>query len=393
MMPKLSYHILLVDDSPTIHIAVHSTMQQYIDDCTLDIFYAKDGLQALEILAQQEVDLIVTDLEMPAMDGFALISHLRKQPAYQHTPILFLTAHSGTKEKIRAFDLGATDYLVKPFIPQELRVRVMGYLERQRAYQTIQQQNAQIEEELEHAREMQKIILPHFLCRIPHAGVYAKYLPMIQIGGDFYDIFELGPNQFGLMVADVSGHGIPAALLSFMISGIFKYSAQGLFSTKMVLNLVNGIIYGKLPEGRFATMFYGIYDAEQQILTYSSASHPPALVLRPKTGEIFRLKTTGNFIGLFNNELARYGELQFSFEPGDRLLLYTDGIQEVLNDDHKMLGLNRIENFLRENANLPLDNLLDDLLKYSIDYSNHHSLDDDATLLGLEVLPLPHSKP
>lgn len=267
------------------------------------------------------------------MDGFSLISHLRQKPIYQHTPILFLTAHAGTKEKIQAFDLGATDYLIKPFIPHELRARVMGYLERQHAYQTMQRQQAQIEEELEQAREMQKIILPTNIANIPYVRTHAKYVPMIQIGGDFYDIFALEANKFGLMVADVSGHGIPAALLSFMISGIFKYSAPGLFSTKMVLNLMNSIIYGKLPEGQFATMFYGIYDAQNQVLTYSNASHPPALVLRPKTGEIFRLKTTGHCIGLFNNELAQYGELQFFFQPDDKLLLYTDGILEVINNE------------------------------------------------------------
>lgn len=384
----MNYRILLVDDSETIHMMVRFALQD-VSNGTLEIFSAKNGQHALKILTQQEIDLIVTDLEMPLMDGFSLIEHLRQQPAYQQTPILFLTSHSSTNEKIRAFDLGATDYLVKPFIPQELRVRVMGYLERQHAYQIVQQQKVQIEEELEQAREMQKILLPSTAGNIPYAHVYAKYIPMEQVGGDFYDIFELESNKFGLMVADVSGHGIPAALLSFMISGIFKYSAMGLLSTQKTLNLVNSIIYGKLPEGRFATMFYGIYDAQKQTLTYSSASHPPAMVLRPKTGEIFCLKTTGRFIGLLNNEMAQYGELQFFFEPGDKLLLYTDGIQEVTNEDHKMLGLNRIEQFLGRHAHLPLENLLDELLEYSIGYSNHHSLDDDATLVGLEVLPIP----
>lgn len=384
MIIKLNYHILLVDDSPTIHMVVRSTMQN-ITDCTLEIFSAGNGRQALEILAQQDIDLIITDLEMPEMDGFMLISYLRQQPDYKNIPIIFLSTHSSSKEKIHAFSLGATDYVVKPFIPQELQVRIMGYLERHRAYQAIQKQNMQMECELKQAREMQKIILPSGNAQIPHACIYSKYLPMHQIGGDFYDIFEIAPNKFGLMVADVSGHGIPAALLSFMISGIFKYSAAGVLSSKIVLNLVNNIIYGKLPESKFATMFYGIYDATQQTLIYSNASHPPGLVLRPSTKEVFRLKKTGGIIGLFNNEFTQYEEAQFLFAPGDKLILYTDGIQEVINDNHKILGISRIESFLKDHADLNLINLLDKLLDYCIGYSNHQNLDDDATILGLEI--------
>lgn len=250
----------------------------------------------------------------------------------------------------------------------------------------VERQQDQMHQELEQAKETQGVLLPEKMPHIPEAQIVGKYVPMNQIGGDFYDVVSLPNNTYGLLVADVTGHGIPAALVSFMVASIFKNIASDATYPDEVLNQTNDMLYEKLPEGKFVTLFYVIYDANSHCLMYANAAHPPALVVRPDTQEVFQLDNGGLIIGQFTSDMAGYETSSFQLEPGDKLLLYTDGIIEVRNQENEFLDMDGVIHWLKTHCQLGIDDLLEQLYDFGVAFSRGQGFDDDITFVGLEVL-------
>ena len=253
------------------------------------------------------------------------------------------------------------------------------------SYQTIKTQQELLIEELDQARTTQLSLLPLSLPDIPNAQVAAKYVPMEEVGGDFYDVFELEPNVFGLLVADVTGHGVSAALLSFMFYSMFTNARNSENSPELTVSLTNEYLEGKVEEGKFATMFYAVYNASTRQLTYSGAGHPCGFVIRPSTDEIIELDTEGVLIGFFSHENANYEEKTIQLHPEDKVLLYTDGILEVSDNQEEMLGSDRLKSLLLENKHGHIEDLLEQIYEFGNRFSEYSGFGDDITLLGLEV--------
>ena len=245
-----------------------------------------------------------------------------------------------------------------------------------------------ITKELEQARLAQAFLLPAALPDSPAIRFASKFAPMDQIGGDFYDVLELQPGVYGILVADVTGHGIPAALLTFMSSATFKNTAPAFLSTATTISMTNRKLYRKMPDDAFVTMFYAIYDSNSRRLTFTQAGHPPALWLRAADREIVPLETGGTLVGVFSGNEVSFEESTVNLAPGDRVILYTDAITEVIEqtedgpyDDFRAL--------LRAHWDLPLDTLFETAFGYGKQYLAGGKFPDDVTLLGFEVLDLP----
>ena len=160
--------------------------------------------------------------------------------------------------------------------------------------------HAEMNVELEQAKRAQEAILPQVLPKSEFIQVASKFVPLSQIGGDFYDIVKLDDTSLGFLIADVTGHGIPAALLTFMSSTAFKNASVGVHSTCDVIEETNKRIFDKMPGGTFVTMFYMIYDVLTRQLLFTQAGHPPTLLIRPSTREIIPLTTKGSLVGIFS---------------------------------------------------------------------------------------------
>ena len=395
--------ILVVDDSKPVK-AIISSILKFKGATVLE---ASDGKRAIEVLRNNpQIDIVITDYIMPNMDGIEFCTFVRKNMKLIDLPLLILTAFGEQDTVLKALKAGANDYLIKPFSREELLARIQNHIRLvhfnqqlkdeikartlaemnlQKAYQNIKEHQNLLLEELEQARETQKSILPETMPIIEGAKIVCKYTPMEHIGGDFYDVFELENNKFGIMLADVTGHGVPAALICFMASGIFTDSAKSETSTEKVMNSANGALHGNLQEGKFVTMFYAIYDASKQTLTYTNAAHPEALVIRHSNQEVIELNTGGMFLGPFPNEMTGYEEKTFQLFPGDKVLLYTDAVVEVLNEREEMLGTKRLIPFLKQKSGLPISEILEEVYNYGLFYSGRKNYDDDCTLLGLEI--------
>lgn len=254
------------------------------------------------------------------------------------------------------------------------------------AYQTIQVQQSQVLNELDQVRETKLALLPTVLPDIPNARVAYKYVPVEQIGGDYYNVFKIDENRFGIVVADVSGHGVPAALISIMLSAVANESCRAGNPPKAIMEEANDLLYEKLPDDKSVSLFYSIYDAADQSLTYAVGGDPEGLVYRPDTDELFKLETEGSLVGTMPSDQAGFEEERIQLLPGDRILLYTDAIVEAVDDKEEAFGLDRLISFYREKHALPVDELLDALYDQVLTFSGRDSFNDDMTLIGMEVL-------
>jgi len=254
------------------------------------------------------------------------------------------------------------------------------------SYQTIKKQKNKIEKDLEDARETQRNLLPKTYPSIAKVKICCKFSPMEQIGGDFYDIFPLDENHYGLMIADVTGHGPSAALISFAVSAIFNEARKSELSSKIAITLTNKMLDGKLPNGKFASMFYGIYDEKCQTLTYTNGGHPYSLLLRPSSKKIINLNTNGHLVGILPSEDVSYEEKKIQLQTGDKIILYTDAIVEAKNMEGKMLGSNRLMSYFKTICDYPIYDLIEATHQFGLDFSESSQFNDDCTLVGIEII-------
>lgn len=242
-----------------------------------------------------------------------------------------------------------------------------------------------IQNELEQARKTQLFLLPSTLPNKPNIRFASKFVPMAQVGGDFFDVVDLNDGKFGIMVADVTGHGIPAALITFMSSTTFKDVVLDNSSPSSVISTTNKRLYGKIPNDAFLTMFYAVYDATVKQLSFTQAGHPPAVLLRNKTKEIIVLTTKDPLVGILSAEEAVFTEASIDLMVGDRLLLFTDAILEVINASSEMLGMDGFISWLEKQWDKTLEELLQDIYILGLEFSNAPAYQDDFTFVAMEV--------
>ncbi len=250
----------------------------------------------------------------------------------------------------------------------------------------LQKFHTELSAELEQAKRAQEAILPLKMPRSDYINVVSKFVPLSQIGGDFYDIVRLTEYSYGFLIADVTGHGIPAALLTFMSSTAFKNSAVGVLSTSDVIAETNKRIVNKMPGGTFATMFYMIYNELTHELVYTQAGHPPALLVRPQSQEVRELSTKGSLVGIFSDDMVKFGEGSVYLQPGDMVILYTDAISESIGKRFEGGDIAKLTEFVQQRCHLQLPDLLDEIYQYGLDCNPNHHFEDDVTLLGLKIV-------
>ena len=240
-----------------------------------------------------------------------------------------------------------------------------------------------IEHELEIARNIQQSLLPSSAPKVKGLDIAAIALPAMQIGGDFYDFIPLSENRLGVLVADVSGKGMPAALFMALSRALIRVNAMQERSITAVLEKTNHLIQEFSSSGYFVTLFYAIIDSNRRTLRYIRAGHNPPLLYRPGDDEILFLKGGGMALGVFNQ--IELEEKQFNLESGDILLLFTDGVTEAINSTNEEFGVGRLSELLRQNHLLDAENLIDEIRQEINTYADGQPQFDDITLMVLKV--------
>jgi len=257
-------------------------------------------------------------------------------------------------------------------------------VELQSALADLKLRDDMIQKQLDMASVIQRSILPGKIDDWNELKFSVRYIAMDKIGGDFYDIHHLKDDKLGVMIADVSGHGIPAALVTTMAKISFGNAGMKYDSPKRIFQEVNQNILDHVKTHDYMTCFMVSIDDEYNIV-YSNASHQKAILLRTDEQKIELLDTNGLFIGAISDAWDSYEEKTVKLNYGDRLILYTDGIPESFNESRKEYSLQKFQKVILENSNLPMDEFADFLLDDVQQYIGNAKVEDDITLLIIEL--------
>jgi len=363
-----------------------------------------DPATVCELYREHRYDLILLDLQMPLMDGFQVMEQLKEIEGDGYLPVLVITAQPG--HKLRALEAGAKDFVSKPFELAELRARVHNILEVRllhlvsRRYskaleetvreleasrevirlKTLEEQRKN-EKELALAQETQESLLPRCLPRFESYHIHAYNNPTRYVGGDFYDFLQLSSGEWVGVLADVSGKGMSAALLSSMVLGALNMEFRADAHLPGALNRVNRLLCEKSLPFQFVTMFLFLL-SPSGCGQYISAGHNPTYLFHAASGEIEQLASDNYFLGMF--DAASYEATKFHLDEGDLLVVSSDGLTDAENQQGEMFGEARFLELIRQEAPSG-SHALEQKLLHSVERFTEGTLQtDDITFVIVE---------
>lgn len=326
--------ILIVDDD----LDILELLKMNLEPEGYDVRTASDGESAVRSACENPPDLILLDVMMPHKDGFEVIKELKNIEDTKTVPVILVTARGQTEDKVLGLDTGADDYITKPFDLREVTARVEAVLGRTRPIKYInplmhamgdkfsEEGVQQLAGHLQAAAAIQNKLLPEQAPHLEGFDIVTLLQSSTSVSGDFYDFIPLNETQIGLVLGDVKGNGIPAALLMVMIRTALRLLCDEEDTPASILKRVNDLVVRDTEADLFATMVYGILDVADSTFTYSNGGHCYPFHWK-NTSEMGILKTEGMLIGAF--EEATFSSDICSLAPGDILVFYTDGITET----------------------------------------------------------------
>ena len=351
---KRPYQILVVDDEPDLEPLMMQRMRRRIRRGTHSFDFANDGIEALEKLNDNpDIDMVITDINMPRMDGLTLLDQIPNVSEIDVRCIV-VSAYGDMKNIRTAMNRGAFDFVTKPIDFEDLQVtmeRALAHLEEWRAALSSRDALVALQNELEVASNTQQSILPKTFPKSSEYQVFAHMEPARNVGGDFYDVIRLENRKVGLAIADVSDKGVPAALFMMSSRTLLKGAAIGLADPGEALREVNELLYEENETMMFVTVLYSIYDPGSGTLTYSNGGHDAPVLVRADGGAELLSLTGGVALGVAPD--IKFPSRTVKLEPGDTIVLYTDGVTEAMNGDGEQFGVDRIQEVFV--ANPPTD--------------------------------------
>lgn len=372
--------ILIIDDDSTTQLLLERTlvMQGY------DITLASDGEEGLIKAKTIRPALIICDWIMPRKNGLEVCNRIKSTPELSTTFFILLTSLDSVDDRVKGLDAGADDFLCKPIEMNELKARVRAGLRLHQLSKDLENQKHLLEAELAEAAEYVSTILPEPL-QHPSLSIDACFVPSRQLGGDSFDYFWLDDRHLVFYLLDVSGHGLRASLPSLSVINLLR--SRGLYNVdycqpNTVLHGLNQTFQMSDRNDKYFTIWYGVYDLENRCLTYSSAGHPPAILLESKAVNIEqRLKTPGVPVGMFPD--IEYVNASCKIAANSSLYVFSDGIYEIEPQNNSHWGLDRLINLLKKYQQTP-ERDLKRLLQYVRTWHPNFQFEDDLSILQID---------
>ena len=383
--------ILIVDDEP-FNV---DYLEQELEEADHETITAANGREALDKVQGAAPDLILLDIMMPVMDGFEVLSRLKADPSTRDIPVIVISADNDLRSVVKGIQLGAEDYLPKPFEPTLLHARISSSLEKKRLRDLQQLYLKTLERELEIGREIQMGFLPAALPQVAGWEIAAYFKAAREVAGDFYDAFLLPDGNLACVIGDVCGKGVGAALFMTLFRSLIRATATSDVSRsgedmqalapaerlRHVISFTNHYLVETHGDANmFATVFIGIFHLQQGALTFINCGNEPPLLLKTG-GVVSALQPTGPVVGML--PYANFSTREIALEKNDLLLAFTDGIPDARNVENDFFGGERLLELLKCGETTPaaLLKTIEDRLRQFVGTADPF---DDITLLAVK---------
>lgn len=366
--------ILVVDDEK-INLMV---LQGILQAAGLKALTASNGQDGRRMALEHKPDLILLDIMMPEENGFETCMLLKQEPLVTDIPLIFISALSDVENKVRGLEIGAVDYITKPFERDEVLARVRLHLKLEFARRAIIEEQANRLKQLTDAQQAILVSPDEY----PDADFAIEYVPALEAGGDFYDVFPSGKNSFCYFIADVCGHDLGASFITSSLKALLHQNSGPLYTPLETMKNINSVLNALLQSGKYLTAQSCYVDRRAMKLTLLNAGHlAPVLVKADGGGG--ELEAEGDILGAFESIWIK--PLTIDVAPGDRIFLYTDGLIERFGGEQRtrIAGMEKMIALCRDSAHLPLR----ESMKVVIDgmCPKGGDVQDDVVLLGVNV--------
>ena len=386
-------HILVVDDNDDNRY----TLTLYLDlEGYKHVTTAQDGEEAIARLKTDRFDVVLLDLQMPKVDGHQVLAWLNEQAHLRDLPVIMISALSEMNGVARSIELGAVDYLLKPFNPVLLRARLAATLEKKRLRDEFNAHLARLEAEVEAARRLQMGMVPQaFPPPTPDCPIdlHASMEPAREVGGDLYDFFRMEDGRLGFLVGDVSGKGMPAALFMAHTKSLIRIASElmrapdgSVASPAEIVTRVNRELCQDNNDMMFVTMFFAVLAPATGELTYCNAGHNPPYRLGGATLATLD-DAKGSILGVIPD--AGYETGRLSLGPGETIYLFSDGVTEANNAADELFTEARLEAVLRGVAGQTSAEVVKSVSAAVREFVGSALPSDDITMMAVRRLDSP----
>ena len=380
--------ILSVDDEMDLELLLTQYFRRKIRKGEYQFFFAHNGLEALTVLLKEkDINIILSDINMPEMDGLTLLTKINEMqnPAMK---CIMVSAYGDMGNIRSAMNNGAFDFATKPIDLDDLSVTIEKAIEQIDFIKKAQAEHSQLESlktDLAVAREIQLAILPRVFPPFPEneneVELAALMMPAKDVGGDFYDFFRIDNEHIGLVMADVSGKGIPAAIFMAVSRTLIRTVGLQGVQPGECLTKSNELLCGESVDSMFVTVFYAIYNIYTGELEYCNGGHNPPYVLHAD-GSVEQMSMSNNpMVGAV--EGVKYERAKTVIKKGDTLLMYTDGVNEAFNSAYEEYGDKRMEAALRRLNGRPCGEVTEGLLDDVRTFAGEAEQSDDITIMAV----------
>lgn len=349
-----------------------------------NMIFSTDGLDALKIVeTHTDVDVIVTDVSIPNISGIELVERIKKIDPLKKSIII---SFYGDLDNIRmAMNAGAYDFIIKPIDFFDLEKTINNAIEsvtKEKQSSETKLKLLKISEEIDSTAALQKSILPDNNFKYKKVEIYARNDPANEVGGDFYDFFKIDESHVGVVMADVSGKNLSAAMFMSMAKLLLKSFGKFIIDPKKCMDLFNMSISVDNLSGMFVTCFYGVIDMEGNKLRFVNAGHLPPIIINDKRG-IQKLECdSGLPIGVMEN--MKYLLEEYEIQVGDKILLHTDGVVEATNASNEEYSYSRLMEVLEREKSKDIIELSDNIFTDVKEFTGDSPQFDDITTLCIK---------
>jgi phosphoserine phosphatase RsbU/P len=371
--------ILVIDDDSVIRVIVKKALQNQGHE----VLVAANGKEGIEQARRMQPALIICDWMMPFVDGLEVCRWVKANPELTTTFFVLLTSRGGIADRVKGLNTGADDFLSKPIDISELQARVRSGLRLHRLSQDLQTQKLLLEAELAEAAAYVQALLP--LPLLGAVSIEARFIPSRQLGGDCFDYFWLDSDHLAIYLLDVSGHGLGAALPSVSVMNLLRSRALpgvDFCQPEIVLKALNDQFQMSSQNEKYFTIWYGVYHLQSCQLTYSSAGHPPAVLITSTPDsepQITQLRTHCLPIGMMEGSV--YVSDRQTVPSNSALYIFSDGVYEFDPKQDQIWDLKTFVEMLKHlDINSSLDTALDKIQKLN----KVETFNDDFSLLKVQ---------